>query len=276
MSVITVADIGINHNADVNIAKRLIDVARGAGVDYVKFQKRTPEICVPEDQKNILKDTPWGRMTYIDYRDKMEFGKKEYDEIARYCEFNGMKFFFSVWDEDSANFVARYNNDFIKIPSACITDKGLMAKCDKTGIPLIMSTGACNWKTIDNALCVFNSPSYILHCVSTYPAKPEEHNLNAIPAMKDRYPFSKIGFSNHYPGILYIPVAVALGADMVEWHVTLDRSMWGTDQAASIEPEGTFKIMKYIRNVEAGMGNGEKTILDREQPIMAKLRRYAA
>lgn len=273
---ITVADIGINANADINIAKRLIDVAMSAGVDYVKFQKRTPELCIPEDQKNIMKDTPWGRMTYLDYKDKMEFSKKEYDSIAGYCEFKGMKFFFSVWDEESVVFASRYDSDFIKIPSACITDEGLMLKCRKMGTPLIMSTGACNFETIDLALCIFNSPAYILHCVSTYPSKPEEQNLSAILTMKDRYPFSKIGFSNHYPGIIYIPIAITLGAEMVEWHITLDRSMWGTDQAASIEPEGTFKIMKYIRDIEAAMGSGEKTILEREMPIMAKLRRYAA
>ena len=269
MRVITVVDVGINHNADLDTARKLIDVAALAGVDYVKFQKRTPELCVPDAQKNVLRETPWGAMTYLEYRHRMEFGKKEYLQLADYCEKRRIKFFFSVWDEESVDFVRAFDCDFIKIPSACLTDSSIVAKLDG-GDRVIASSGMSDWALLDN---VDINPEYLLHCVSTYPSTPEEQNLRVILNMKERYPMTKIGFSNHFPGVLYIPIAVALGAEMVEWHITLDRAMWGTDQAASIEPEGTFKIVKYINSTEKAMGNGEKVIFDREVPIMQKLRR---
>lgn len=272
MPVKIIAEIGINHNADMSIAKRLIDISAAAGVDYVKFQKRTPELCVPEDQKGVMRDTPWGRMTYLEYKYKMEFGKAEYDEIDLHCFSRGIKWAASAWDAPSIDFLKRYSPDFIKIPSALLTDLKFISDVD---CPMILSTGMSDLLMINNAITVAGEKNIkaILHCTSTYPAKTEELNLSCIGTLKQQYPWASVGFSNHHPGIVYMPAAVALGAEWVEFHITLDRSMWGTDQAASIEPEGVVKLVKYIRGIEAAMGDGVKRIMESEVPIMKKLRK---
>lgn len=270
-----VAEVGINANADLSIAKRLIDVAAASGVDFVKFQKRNPDVCVPEDQKGIMRDTPWGRMSYIDYRWKMEFGLEEYEEIDIHCKSRGIGWFASAWDVDSLAFLKRFAVPYVKIPSALMENFAFLNACNVFGTPVIMSTGMCDYGIIDNAIrCVGRqNVTCLMHCTSTYPTKTEEMNLNCIPVFKARYGFTEIGFSNHHPGLIYMPVAVALGATMVEFHVTLDRSLWGTDQAASIEPEGVAKLVKWVRGVEAAMGDGNKRIFDSEIPIMKKLRK---
>jgi N-acetylneuraminate synthase len=270
--VTTIGEIGINHNGSIETAKRLIDVCASAGLDYVKFQKRTPELCVPEHQKNIIRDTPWGQMTYLQYKNKIEFGPKEYNQIDRHCRQKGIKWTASAWDIPSLEFLADGRVPFVKIPSACVTDSELMDAA--AGYPMVVSTGMCDDETVDyivdnygkNILC-------LMHCVSTYPSRAEDQNLSAITWMKNRYPELTIGFSNHFPGLTFIPAAVALGALWVEFHVTLDRSSWGTDQSSSIEPEGIFKVMKWLRSLEVGMGDGVKKILESEVPIMQKLRR---
>ncbi len=272
----TICEIGINHNADLDIAKKLIDVAASAGVDYVKFQKRTPELCVPEHQKNVMRETPWGEMTYLQYRNKIEFGKKEYDEIDFYCKKRGIRWSASAWDIPSLEFLMLYDLPWIKIPSACLTDDMLMRQASMLTTPLILSTGMSEMPSILKAVVDTPNLSCIMHCVSTYPSKPKEQNLRCITTLREEFPWVEVGFSNHAPGLVYIAPAIALGATWIEFHVTLDRSSWGTDQSASIEPEGVFKAMKYIRTMEQALGDGIKKIQDSEIPIMQKLRRVNA
>lgn len=269
----TIGEVGINHNSDVTIAKDLIAIAKSAGVDYVKFQKRNPDKCVPEHQKNVMRETPWGEMTYLEYKHRMEFGDKEYGEIEQFCSFIGMEWFLSVWDTDSVETALKFRNPLIKIPSACLTNDELLWTVKATKIPVILSTGMSDMQMVENAVDILDGRvACIMHCVSTYPSKPEEQNMNCITTLKKKFPKIPIGFSNHFTGITFIPVAAALGAEWIEYHITLDRAMWGTDQAASFEPEAMFKVNKYLRNIEKGMGDGEKRILDSEVPIMKKLR----
>lgn len=258
------------------IAKKLIDVCAGAGIDYIKLQKRTPELCVPEDQKNVIRETPWGKMTYLEYRHKVEFAWNEYDEIASHCKSRGIKWTASAWDERAYYFLTEYPLDFIKIPSALITDLHFLRLVSKGDVPVILSTGMSTLEMIDKAVEVLGKDKIkcIMHCTSTYPAKESELNLNCIKTLKDRYGVT-IGYSNHHPGLVYMPVAVSLGAEYIETHVTLDRAMWGSDHAASIEPEGIFKLTKWIRGVESSLGDGKKIIYQSELPIMKKLRKVA-
>jgi N-acetylneuraminate synthase len=271
----TIAEIGINHNGDIAIAKRLIDVAASAGVDFVKFQKRTPDLCVPEHQKNVMRETPWGEMTYLQYRNRIEFGKKEYNEIDVYCRKRGIEWSASAWDKPSLRILESFAPPWIKIPSACVTDSDLLDAARHQS--LIVSTGMCDEDTVDHLVHEYGkSILCLMHCVSTYPSTPEEQNLECISWMRRTYPNLTVGFSNHAPGLVYIAPAIALGATWIEFHVTLDRSMWGTDQSASIEPEGVFKAVKYIRAMELALGDGIKRIQDSELPIMKKLRRVNA
>jgi N-acetylneuraminate synthase len=275
MPITIIAELGINHNADLSVAKRMIDIAASAGCDYVKLQKRNPDICVPEDQKGVLRDTPWGRMSYLDYRWKMEFGLEEFEEIDVHCKSRGIKWFASAFDIDSLSFLKKFNPDYIKVPSPLMDNLPFLNCCRISNVPIIMSTGMCDHVIISTAILCAGKENVacVMHCTSTYPTKTEELNLNCISDYKKRYPFTKIGFSNHHPGLIFMPVAVGLGAEMIEFHLTLDRSMWGTDQAASIEPEGCVKLVKWIKNVESAMGDGEKRIYDSEIPIMKKLRK---
>ena len=273
MRVQTIAEIGLNHNGDIDIARQLIHVCKLAGVDYVKFQKRNPDKCVPEHQKNVMRETPWGDMTYLDYKKKIEFQDSDYADIDDYCSSIGMKWFLSVWDTDSVGTARRFRNPMIKIPSACITDIDLLETVRDAKIPVILSTGMSTMDMVDRAVDVLgNRLVCIMHCVSTYPSKAEEQNLLCIKTLEDRFRGIPIGFSNHHSGLTFLTVAPMLGAEVLEFHVTLDRSMWGTDQAASIEPEGVFHIVKRIRNIEKAMGDGNKRIMDSEVPIMKKLR----
>ena len=268
----TIAEIGINHNGDLEIAKHLITIAKLAGMDYVKFQKRNLEVCIPEHMRNNIRETPWGDMKYMDYKKHIEFEKPEYDEIDKFCDEQGIQWTASPWDIDSVDFLASYNVPFIKIPSAMITNKQYLEAVRLTDIPVVLSTGMATMDMVEEAVNSLGELLCIMHCVSTYPSRADEQNLLCIKTLKEKYPNIPIGFSNHFPGITFIPVAVAIGAEWVEFHVTLDRSSYGTDQPASIEPEGIYKIMKYIKNIEMGLGNGEKYIMEREIPIMKKLR----
>lgn len=270
--MIVIAEIGINHNGDLGIAKQLITIAKTAGCDYVKFQKRNLDVCIPDSMKNTMRETPWGVIPYIDYKRKIEFEKPEYDEIDRFCNDMGIKWTASPWDIDSIDFLASYNVPFIKVPSAKITDMSFLEAVRLTDIPAVMSTGMSTMEIVDNAVNSLGEISCLMHCVSTYPSRANEQNLRCIQTLEEKYPNIPIGFSNHFAGITFIPVAVALGAKWIEFHVTLDRSMYGTDQSASIEPEGIYKIIKYLKNVELAMGDGNKRIMEREVPIMEKLR----
>lgn len=270
-----VCEIGINHNGDLDVAKRLIGIAASAGCDFVKFQKRTPEVCTPESMKHTKRETPWGVIDYIDYRKKLEFGKREYDEIDRYCRDCGIKWTASPWDIESYYFLLDYETEFIKIPSALLTDTLLLTIMRDQGSPVILSTGMSDMGMVDEAVQTLGIGNIkaLLHCTSTYPAKAWELNLSCIRTLQAKYPNTEIGFSNHHPGVVYMAAAVALGAKWLEFHATLDRSMWGTDQSASIEPEGIFKLVKYVRGIEAAMGDGVKQIYDSEIPIIKKLRK---
>lgn len=268
-----VAEIGINHNGDLEIVKRLIDAAHRARVDAVKFQKRTPELCVPPDQQKRKRETPWGYITYLEYRHKVEFEAAEYQEIDQYCRQKGIDWFASVWDEPSVDFLEAFDPVVYKIPSASLTDHDLLRHVRKTGRPVILSTGMSTMDEIQAAVDVLGTEDLIItHATSTYPCEPEELNLRMIQTLKDAYP-CPIGYSGHEVGLIPTVIAVSLGACLVERHITLDRAMWGSDQAASVEPGGFRRLVKYIRVTEASLGDGVKRVYDSENSSLQKLRR---
>ncbi len=271
-----VAEIGINHNGDLELAKRMIDAAVHAGVDAVKFQKRTPEVCTPPEQRNQMRDTPWGYITYLDYRKKVEFGEKEYREIDRYCRKKNISWFASVWDEPAVDFLEKFDTPAYKIPSAALTDHALLRYVRKTGRPVILSTGMSTMEQIREAVEVLGRQHLILtHCTSTYPCEPEELNLRMIQTLRQEFPEVPVGYSGHEVGLVPSTVAVALGACMVERHLTLDRAMWGSDQAASVEPGGFERLVKYIRVTEVALGDGVKRVYASELPSLKRLRRIS-
>lgn len=269
-----IAEIGINHNGDVDIAKQMIDAAVHAGVDAVKFQKRTPEVCTPPEQQKQMRETPWGYITYLDYRYKIEFGKEEYAEIDRYCKEKGIDWMVSVWDEPSVDFMEQFDTPAYKLPSASLTDLDLIRKVQTTGKPLILSSGMSTMNQIRRAVEVANGESLgLMHCTSAYPCEPDELNLRMVETLRREFPNLPVGYSGHEVGLVPSTIAVALGACMVERHLTLDRAMWGSDQAASVEPGGFEKLVKYIRVTEQALGDGVKKVYDSEKSIMKKLRR---
>jgi N-acetylneuraminate synthase len=268
-----VAEIGINHNGSIEIAKSLIDVAVKNGVDAVKFQKRTPELCVPPDQQQHMRETPWGYITYLDYRYKVEFGLNEYREIDRYCKQKNIPWFASVWDEPSVDFLLQFDPICFKIPSASLTDKKLLQRARATGMPVILSTGMSTMLQIKEAVKGLGEKDLLItHATSTYPCDPEELNLKMIRTLVDTFS-CPIGYSGHEVGLIPTVVAVAMGACMVERHITLDRAMWGSDQAASVEPGGIERLVKYIRVTEKALGDGVKRVYESELSSLSKLRR---
>ncbi|MBI9071302.1 MAG: N-acetylneuraminate synthase family protein [Melioribacteraceae bacterium] len=272
--VYIIGEIGINHNGSLDIAKKLIDGAIFAGCDAVKFQKRTPELCVPKDQWDIERDTPWGRMTYIEYRHKVEFEKKEYQIISDYCNEKGIHWFASPWDELAVDFLEKFDPIAYKISSASITDTGLLDKVHKTGRPIIMSTGMSTMDQIRNAVSLLDEHRLMLaQATSTYPCKLEELNLKVVQNFKKEFPNITIGYSGHETGLAPTVAAVALGAKFVERHITLDRSMWGTDQASSVEIMGLHKLVRDIRDIEKALGDGIKKVYQSEMNSIKKLRR---
>lgn len=272
--VYVIAEIGINHNGDVELAKKMIDAAALAGVDAVKFQKRTPEVCTPPEQQKKMRQTPWGYITYLDYRYKVEFGKDEYIEIDRHCKEQDIDWFVSVWDEDSVDFIEQFDTPAYKLPSASLTDHNLLRHVRATGRPVIVSTGMSTMDEIHKGVEVVGEENLgVMHSTSSYPCAPEELNLRMIETLKREFPNIPIGYSGHEVGLVPSAVAVALGACMVERHITLDRSMWGSDQAASVEPGGFRKLVKYIRVTEQGLGDGVKKVYKSEKGPREKLRR---
>ena len=270
--VYIIAEIGINHNGDMKIAKDLIEMSAKAGVDAVKFQKRTPELCVPEDQRNVMRETPWGTMSYMDYRYKVEFEEKEYKELADFAAGFKVQLFASPWDVVSVDFLAKMNHPVIKIASASITDKELLKKVADSGLPVIMSTGMSTIEQIDAAVELLPKDRLMIaHATSSYPCEPDELNLKMIPVLAERYQVP-IGYSGHETGLQSTVAAVALGATFVERHVTLDRAMWGSDQAASVEPSGLQRLVRDIRVVERAMGDGVKKVYESELKPMQRLR----
>lgn len=268
-----VAEIGVNHNGDLEIAKKLIQAAKHAGVDAVKFQKRTPELCVPPEQRAVMRETPWGYITYLDYRYKVEFGEAEYREIDRYCRELGMTWFASVWDEEAVDFLEQFHPVAYKVPSASLTDLPLLRHLRRTGRPLIVSTGMSTMEQIERSVGVLGLDNLMItHATSTYPCDPAELNLQVIPSLRAKFPLP-VGYSGHEVGLIPSVVAVSLGACLVERHITLDRAMWGSDQAASVEPGGFERLVKYIRVTEQALGDGVKKVYDSELSSLKKLRR---
>lgn len=271
--VFVIAEIGINHNGDLDVAKRLIDAAKVADCDAVKFQKRTPELCVPPDQHDLLRETPWGLITYLDYRHRVEFGEEEYREIDAYCRERGILWFASVWDEDSVDFLETFSLPCLKIPSASLTDHELLRHARATGRPIILSTGMSTMEQIRAAVDVLGTGDLLLaHCTSAYPCKPEELNLRMIGTLQEEFD-APIGYSGHEVGLQTTYAAVLQGACFVERHITLDRAMWGSDQSASVEPWGFMRLVRDIRVIEQALGDGVKRVYESERPIMKKLRR---
>lgn len=268
-----VGEIGINHNGDIEVAKQLIDLAKWAGVDAVKFQKRTPELAVPADQKDKMRETPWGYISYLDYRYKVEFGEKEYREIEAHAKQKGIDWFVSVWDEGSVDFMEKFDTPTYKVPSASLTDKGLLTHLKKTGKPIVLSTGMSTMQQIKDSVSIMDMKNLMLtHTTSTYPCEPDELNLKMIQTLREIFP-CPVGYSGHEVGLVISAVAVAMGASLVERHITLDRAMWGSDQAASVEPGGLQRLVKYIRVTEQALGDGQKKVYESEQASLKKLRR---
>ena len=272
-----IAEIGINHNGSLDLAKLLIDGAVRAGVDVVKFQKRTPEICTPAGQWDVERDTPWGRLKYIDYRRRVEFSAEQYAEIDAHCKAKGIAWTASCWDDPSVDVIAAFDPPFLKAASACLTDHGLLRKMKDTGKPLIISTGMSTLEEIDDAVQALGTEDLLIaHSTSTYPCPPAELNLRMIRTLMDRYPGVPIGYSGHETGLATTIAAVALGAEFVERHVTLDRALWGSDQAASVELGGLERLVRDIRDAESSLGDGVKRVYESEHGARARLRRVVS
>ena len=274
MKTYIIAEIGINHNGSLEIAKKLIDIAAVSGCDAVKFQKRNPDVCVPEHQKSIPRATPWGTMSYLEYKYRMEFEKKEYDIIDTYCKDKGIEWSASPWDMDSLSFLENYDLSFIKMPSAMITNEALMRATAQTGKKVIFSCGMSTLDETDQAVKWMQeegSDFALLHCNSTYPAPLEDLNLKCIQTLKERYN-CEVGYSGHEFRLGTTVASVYLGATILERHITLDRTMWGSDHLASVEPQGLIKLVKGVRELEVALGDGHKTVTEGEKKIRLKLR----
>ncbi|GAA1810195.1 N-acetylneuraminate synthase family protein [Agromyces neolithicus] len=275
--VYVIGEIGLNHNGDVEIAKRLIDVAVEAGAQAVKFQKRTPEIATPEHMRDVPRETPWGTMSYLEYRHRVEFGEAEYLEIASHAMRAGIDWFASPWDVPSVEFLEALDVVAYKVASASLTDLELLEAMARTGKPVILSTGMSTLDEIDRAVETLGTANLIvMHATSSYPMPPEEANLRMIPTLQARYHGVPIGYSGHERGLQISLAAVTLGAVAVERHITLDRAMWGSDQAASLEPAGFEHLVRDIRVIGDAMGDGVKRVYPGEEAPRAKLRRVPA
>ena len=271
-----IAEIGINHNGDLETAKKLIQVAADSGCNAVKFQKRTVDVVYTPEELARPRENPFGE-TNGDLKFGIEFGRPEYDEIDAFCAELNIDWFASPWDEGAVDFLTRYDVPYLKIASASITDKELLEHCASSGKPLLVSTGMCDldtiWRAVDTIDAANGKVACLYHCVSTYPAKDEELNLTAINTLRREFPNLPIGYSGHEVGVSTSVMAAVLGAVSVERHVTLDRAMWGSDQAASLEPAGIERLVRDIRTWEAASGDGVIRVLDTERPIAEKLRR---
>jgi N-acetylneuraminate synthase len=272
--VYIIGEIGINHNGSVDIAKQLIMGAKAAGCDAVKFQKRTPELCVPKEQWNIERDTPWGRITYLEYRHKIEFSLEQYSEIDLFCKEMRIDWFASCWDEESVDFIEQFNPPCYKASSASLTDIELLKKKKSTSKPLIISTGMSTMEEIENTVREIGTDNLLIaHSTSAYPCPINQLNLNMIKTLQEIFPAVPIGYSGHETGLAPTWAAVSIGATFVERHITIDRAMWGSDQSASVEIEGLHRLVKNIRDIENSMGDGEKKVYESELSQIAKLRR---
>ena len=272
--IFLIGEIGINHNGNIENVKKLIQIAKLSGFDAIKLQKRTPDICVPENQKNLVRDTPWGKLTYLDYRYKVEFSEEQYYEISDYCKSLDIIMLASPWDVPSAEFLIKLGLPAIKLPSAMLTNIEMLDYFSKIKIPMLISTGMSDIEDLDRAIDILkNKDILIFQCTSTYPCPVEELNLNVIKSFSKRYNLP-IGYSGHEMGLAPSYAAVALGIKALERHITLDRSMWGTDQSASIEPTGMYRFVRDIRNIEKALGDGIKKTYESEIEVAKKLRYF--
>jgi N-acetylneuraminate synthase len=272
--VYIIAEIGINHNGSLDLAEKMIAGAARAGCDAVKFQKRTPELCVPRGQWDKMRETPWGPMTYIEYRRRIEFGLEDYEAIDRICRRLGIDWFASCWDEPSVDFVARFDPPLFKGASASLTDLPLLTKMRATSRPLMISTGMSTLAEMDAAVTALGEDGLLIaHSTSAYPCPLENLNLRVIPSIRGRYRRAVIGYSGHEPGLAPTGAAVALGARFIERHITLDRALWGSDQAASVEIHGLEILVRNIRDIESALGDGVKRVYESELAARTRLRR---
>jgi N-acetylneuraminate synthase len=269
-----IAEAGINHNGSLELAKKLISLAKNAGCDSVKFQKRTLDICIPENQREKIRDTPWGEMSYFEYKKKIEFDKEEFDVIDSFCKKLQIDWSASAWDHESLEFVENYKPPYHKVPSALNTNIIFLREVAKLGRKTLVSTGMCNLSDIDEVVNIFNSVGtelILMHSVSTYPAREENLNLNFIKTLQKRYKLD-VGYSGHEASVSPSIVAAVLGANYIERHITLDRSMWGTDHSASLELTGLTQLVGSIRKLPAILGNGNKVFLEDEKIVAEKMR----
>ncbi len=271
-----IAEIGINHNGDINIAKQLIDMAKKCGCDAVKFQKRTPDVCVPQHQKGRMVATPWGYITYLEYRYKVEFGKEQYAIIDDYCRQQKIDWFASSWDIESQLFLRQYNLKYNKVASPMLTNIPLLEVIAEEGKHTFISTGMSTYDDIDKAVDIFRRhkcPFTLMHCQSAYPARDEDLNLLCIKTLRERYNCD-VGYSGHEVSPMPSIVAAALGAVAIERHITLDRAMYGSDQAASLEARGLQILVTNAKSTPTYLGDGIKTVSPEEQSLAAKLRYF--
>ena len=269
-----IGEIGINHNGSIKIAKKLIELAKKCNFDAVKFQKRSPDVSTPEDQKNKIRETPWGEMSYLNYKKKIEFNYNDYKEIDKFCKSIKIDWFVSCWDIESFEVMKKFNFKYHKVASAMITNIPLLERIAKSKVHTLISTGMSTLKNIDNAVKIFKKFKCnftLLHCISTYPAKDKDLNLKCITNLKKRYK-CRVGYSGHENSVSPSLVAYLLGAEVIERHITLDRSMWGTDQASSLSEPGMKNLTEVISKIPDIIGNGRKKILKEEIPISKKLR----
>ena len=270
-----IAEIGINHNGDLDLALQMIKAAKDAGANCVKFQKRNPDKCVPEDQKNKPRTFKGEEMTYLEYKKRIEFGEYEYQKIDNYCNEIGIDWTVSVWDVDSVKFMEKfkYHIPFIKIPSACITDLELISAVNELGVPVLISNGMSTFEEMNNAIKYISNIWGVMHCNSSYPCLDNELDLNFIKTLKVIYPNLKIGYSGHEIGYFPTIIAVALGAEIIERHLTLDNNMEGTDQKASLEPQDFMEMIKVINKTKIILGNNIMNLYPSEEKIKLKLRK---
>jgi N-acetylneuraminate synthase len=273
--LIFIAEVGINHNGRLDLALELIEHAAVCGCDMVKFQKRTPELCVPDHQKDIVKyDTPWGDITYLEYKHKIEFGKKEYDAIDAFCREGDMFWTASAWDLPSVEFLSNYDLAYHKVCSPCLTNPELLESIASQQKHTFISTGMSTMEEIEKAVSVFQQHQCsfeLMHCVSSYPMKNEDANLSVMQTLRDKF-HCLVGYSGHEVGLQITMAAVALGATSVERHITLSRSMWGSDQAASLGKSGLQRLVRDCRIIKRAIGDGVKRVLECEEKKRKSLR----
>jgi N-acetylneuraminate synthase len=267
-----IAEVGINHNGDTGIAKQLINVAASAGCDAVKFQKRTPELCVPAEERARIRETPWGDMTYLEYRKRLELNADAYAEINRHCQARGITWFASAWDIPSVDFLMSYEPPCIKVPSAQLTNTKLLDHIARLSVPVLLSTGMSTMDEIRAAVArLRHVPLMLMHTTSAYPCSVDEVNLLMVRTLASEFNVP-LGYSGHEVGLQISLAAVVLGACAIERHITLDRAMWGSDQAASVEPSGLSRLVRDVRVVEKAMGDGVKRVYDSERTALRRLR----